>query len=766
MAAVLAAGCGRDDADGVATDEAAPPVHDHAIEWTFPSLDSGPAQDSSTLRMVEELRRIHTEATQNSIHYFHLNSQRVRDLRFVMASTGEVSHAMQMRYARELLNAGETRLAVEQVEALAADADGAFNSTTKPVYDLLSTAYLRLGEQQNCLEHPSADACILPLRGGGLHRIKTGSQKAVETVSEILKAYPRDLESQWLLNVAHMTLGQYPRQVPESFRIEGLEARSKPLVRRFSNRAPALGVDVMGMSGGVSVDDFNNDGFLDLFVTSYGLTEQARYFEADGKGGFIDKTAAAGLLGIVSGLNVIHADYDNDGYVDVFIPRGAWLSDYGTHPNSLLRNNGDGTFTDVTFESGVISYHPTQTAAWGDFNNDGLLDLFVGNETRAFAQSDISFYGAGSGGTHPCELFMNNGDGTFTDVAGKVGVDLEAFVKGAAWGDINNDGLLDLYVSTIGERNRLYLNRGGSTIADWRFDEIAGRAGVTEPRLSFPVWFWDYDHDGWEDILVLPYDVRRIDSPLADVAREYRGERTLTEKARLYRNNGNETFTDVTAAAGLDRAVLYAMGSNYGDLDNDGLLDFYVGTGSPDLRALIPNRMFLQRERGRFVDVTFDGGFGHLQKGHGVAFADFDRDGDQDVYINMGGAVEGDVAANTLFENPGSENAWITLVLEGRRSNRSAVGARIRITASDSSGESRHFYGTVSTGGSFGASSLQQEFGLGNALRIDTLRVTWPNRAQTTDTFVDLPIRAHLRIVEGSEPVALDRPPVRFAGGF
>ena len=168
-----------------------------------------------------------------------------------------------------------------------------------------------------------------------------------------------------------------------------------------------------------------------------------------------------------------------------------------------------------------------------------------------------------------------------------------------------------------------------------------------------------------------------------------------------------------------------AMGCNFGALDNDGFLDCYIGTGEPDLRALVPNRMFRNNRGEFFQDVTTSGGFGHLQKGHGVAFGDIDNDGDQDIYAVMGGAYSGDRFQNVLFENPGNDNHWITLRLQGKSSNRFGIGARIRICVVQDN-QRRDIHYRVDTGGSFGSSSLQQEIGLGNADHIDFIEITWP----------------------------------------
>ena len=214
---------------------------------------------------------------------------------------------------------------------------------------------------------------------------------------------------------------------------------------------------------------------------------------------------------------------------------------------------------------------------------------------------------------------------------------------------------------------------------------------------------------------------------------------------------------------GLADKVIYAMGSNYGDLDNDGWLDFYVGTGNPDLRSVVPNRMFRNVNGRRFEEVTLPGGFGHIQKGHATAFADLDRDGDEDVYMILGGAYEGDQFTSVLFENPGwPKNRWITLELEGRTANRSAIGARVDVVAVDAKGAARTVRRTVRTGGSFGAGSLQLHVGLGPAVRVQEVRIQWPDSSRTKTSYRDLALDRTYHITQGDAPKVLERPPVPF----
>ena len=732
---------------------------------------SPPRPRDGNARMADTLAFINAQALAHPQSNPFLNRERADSIQAaVVLQTGADAWNSRHQLAEERLKAGQNVEAITELETLMRDAGLSLNGglsadmiapRKKSVFDLLAIAYLRLGEQQNCLGNPETGVCILPLKDGGQHTHQEGARGAIARYTELLRHFPDDRGSQWLLNIAYLAIGGYPDSVPKQYLIPNLSPSAKDEFPRFHNIAGNVGLAVTGLAGGLSIADFNGDGLLDVFTTSSGITEPPHLFLADGRGGYIDRTAKSGLEGIVGGLNNTHADYDNDGDEDILVLRGGWLGEAGKYPSSLLRNRGDGTFEDVTFASGLVSFQPTHTAAWADFNVDGYLDLFIGHESYSKARG---------GPSHPSELFLNNRNGTFTEVSGKVGINLDDFVKGSTWGDVNNDGLPDLFVSVLYARNRLYINRGGSSIDTWRFEETSSVAGVELPFASFPTWFWDYDQDGWEDLLVLSYDVGAAMPEM--VAREYLGlpletiqdgKSVKVESTRLYRNNGNGTFSDVTRQVGLEGKVIYAMGSNFGDLDNDGWLDFYVGTGNPAFQSIIPNRMFRSVGGRRFEEVTLPGGFGHIQKGHGTAFVDLDRDGDEDVYMVMGGAYQGDRFSSVLFENPGwPDNKWITLELEGRSANRSAIGARVEVVVANASGALRTIRRTVGTGGSFGAGSLQLHIGLGQSAQVRKLRVLWPDSARTRTSYTDLAVNRTYHIIEGQEPVELARPPVPF----
>ncbi|MSO21775.1 MAG: VCBS repeat-containing protein [Acidobacteria bacterium] len=707
------------------------------LEIVSSSQVSSPQVKPGTKRMAARLKQYAQSASLLPNH--PMNAEAVKMLRQQVANARDLRLQFELRVkiANTLLLSGRSSEAVQDFREIQqwVQQNNIPLSTevSSTLREFLALAYLRLGEQENCIAGHGRDSCFLPIRGSGVHKIDRGSRGAVQLLTAALKEKPNDLGSRWLLNIAYMTLGEHPDKVPAEWLIPIKTFDSDYDIKRFYDAAPALGLDVMGLSGGSIMEDFDGDGYLDIMASSWGMRDQLRYFHNSGDGTFSDYTERAGLTGEVGGLNICHTDYNNDGYPDVLVLRGAWLHQYGDLPSSLLRNNGEGTFEDVTETAGLLSFRPTQAAAWGDYDNDGWIDLFVGNESD---NTD----------THPCQLYHNNKDGTFTDVAARVGVSAIGYVKGVAWGDYDNDGRLDLYVSRMGHANILFRNEGpknevkrvkksGQPQApgnqhNWLFSDVTQKAGVGEPLMSFPTWFWDYDNDGWLDIFVAGFSIKpQFAGSLENVVKDYLGLPTPGEHPRLFHNNHDGTFADVTRSTKLDRVQL-VMGSNFGDFDNDGFLDCYLGTGEPDLRTLMPNRAFRNVEGKFFQDVTTSGGFGHLQKGHGVSFGDIDNDGDQDIYEVMGGWYSGDVYQNVLYINPGHANHWITLRLEGVRSNRSAIGARIKVTVDAKEGI-RNIYATVSTGGSFGSSSLQQEIGLDQITSIQAVEVNWPATGQT-----------------------------------
>ena len=703
---------------------------------SYPSKE--PYQSAGTRKMAALLEKIYRE--QDWTTDPNKAAERAAHLRDLLNENPSLRDEIRTReaLAENLLKAGDSAGAVEQLEKIR-DLCKQFNVTLAPAFDKLvrdnlAISYLRLGEQENCQNYHGQDSCLFPIKGGGVHVLKRGAEGAFRELAAALEKDPNDLKSRWLLNIAAMTLGRYPEEVPEKWRLAPNTFESDYDIGRFYDVATDVGLVVNNHSGGAIMEDFDGDGLLDLIVSGSGPHDQLRFFHNNGDGTFSDRTREAGLIGETGGLNIVVTDYNNDGHPDVLVLRGGWWGQNGKYPMSLLRNNGNGTFDDVTEEAGLLSLHPTQTAAWADYDNDGWLDLYVGHEANTTEN-------------HPSQLFHNNHDGTFTEEAGPNGLANMGFVKGVAWGDFNNDGRPDLYVSVKGAPNHLFRNDGPMDPASprpdrWKFTDVTAQAGVAEPIQSFATWFFDYDNDGWPDIYVSGFYADTLD----DIAAFQLGLPFKAETPHLYHNNHDGTFSDVAHQVKLDRAILI-MGSNFGDLDNDGWLDVYLGTGDVPYESLLPNKMFRNNAGRLFQDVTTSGGFGHLQKGHAVAFGDIDNDGDEDVFEEMGGAAPGDNYPSVLYENPGHGNHWITLELEGVKTNRAAFGARVNVSVKTPAGL-RHIYRTVGYGSSFGGNPLRQHIGLGKAERIAEVEVTWPT-SKLVQRFHDLQVDHAFHLREG-----------------
>ncbi len=633
--------------------------------------------------------------------------------------------------SRHLLRLGEVDEAVKEI-----DDAYALRDRLPPGFSLQQVqfdrafTYLRLAEVENCIKQHNCDCCIFPLRGGGVHVERGPAGESRQMLLDILAVQPNNLTAIWLLNIITMALGEYPESVPPDFRIPESAFDSDYDIGRFRDRASDLGVDTFNLAGGVIVEDFNGDQLLDIVTSTYDPEGPLTYYVNDGDGTFSNRTAASGLDEQLGGLNAIGADYDGDGDTDILVLRGAWLYDDGQIRNSLLQNNGGGKFEDVTRRAGLAEpAFPTQAAVWGDFNNDGHLDLYIGNESRLEMQA--------GGGSFPSQLFMNQGDGTFVDRADAAGVTNDRYAKGVTAGDYDNDGDLDLYVSNLGP-NRMYQNQGDAT-----FRDVAVQLNLTQPaRRSFATWFFDFDNDGWLDLFVAAFEAN-----VRHLAKYYLEGQNGAERPRLYRNQGDGTFMEIGEKAGLNFPCA-PMGANFGDLDNDGFLDVYLTTGDPKYQTLMPNVMLRNDSGQSFQDVTTSGGFGHLQKGHGVAFADIDNDGDQDIYHQLGGFYPGDKFRNVLFENAGHGNHYVILRLVGTRSHRSGMGARVQVVVNDAQGQ-RAIHRAVGSVSSFGGSPIRQEIGLGPAAGIERIEIKWPNSEQL-QLLESVDLDSDIEITEGS----------------
>jgi predicted NUDIX family NTP pyrophosphohydrolase len=501
------------------------------------------------------------------------------------------------------------------------------------------------------------------------------------------------------------------------------------------------------MGPGVAFCDYDNDGWADIFMVNSGVCDfyqpktplRNALYKNNRNGTFTDVTDAAGVAGGHDfGMGCAVADYDNDGFPDILVTA------YGRC--TLYHNNGNGTFTDVTEKAGVASPGWTTSALWFDYDNDGKLDLFLCSFVEFSLKSNV-FCGDNKLGKRfyciprvfkptPSLLYHNNGDGTFKEVS--AGTDIHKAL-GKALGvvatDINGDGRMDLFVANDTVQNFLFANRGNG-----KWDEIALAAEVGfsvngTPRSGMGVDAADVNGDGRQDLFVANVD---------------------QEMFSLYKNDGNEFFSDVAAANGVAQAtrLLSGWGLKFFDYDNDGMVDLFLANGHPD--DMIENYsqqvhykeplLLFHSDGTKLTNVSDQAGpaFGKMFPARGLAVGDFDNDGRVDVLIgNNGGAPV------LLKNNAGSGNHWIGIRLQGTACNRDGIGATITWSAN---GVRRSRY--KSTGGSYLSShDMRDVLGLGTAAKVDWVEITWPQPSGRVERFSDVPVDRYVTIVEGKGKV-------------
>ncbi|MHC4381120.1 MAG: FG-GAP repeat domain-containing protein, partial [Planctomycetota bacterium] len=402
-------------------------------------------------------------------------------------------------YMQRLGRVPESIVHLERAHRVAYEEGSSMADSRSAVSRSLGIAYLREGEIASCLEQPNEHSCIFPLHEGGIWTDFTYAKKAEAMFLEVLEVTPEDPGARWLLALSQQVQGTYPNGLAEGVVLPEATMLGETTSPHFRNRAVDLGIAGDDNAGSVVMDDFDGDGFMDIITCSYDPGVPLTYQHNNGDGTFSDWTTKAGLSGHTGGLNLTHADYNGDGRLDILLLRGAWFMTMGFQQNTLLRQEEDGTFTDVSMDSGLGTVsRPSLAATWGDYDLDGDLDVYIGNERltgEAYLEPEKAMA--------PCELFRNNGDGTFTDVAKEAGVRNLRFTRGAAFGDYDNDGWPDLVVSNLSQENRLYHNNGDGTFTDVG-PEIGGKA-LTHPMRAFCSWFFDVNNDGNLDIFIGGY---------------------------------------------------------------------------------------------------------------------------------------------------------------------------------------------------------------------------------------------------------------------
>ncbi len=492
------------------------------------------------------------------------------------------------------------------------------------------------------------------------------------------------------------------------------------------------------VGAGCAFLDYDNDGWMDIYLVNSGPSDffnpavppKNALYHNNHDGTFTDVTDTAGVSGGTFGMGVAAADYDGDGWVDLYV------TNYGR--NILYHNNGNGTFTDVTDKAGVAAPGWSTNAVWFDYDNDGKLDLFVSSFVYFNKSQNIYCTDEGKNRRYYCvprffkpspsHLFHNNGDGTFTDVSRESGIaDYPGKSFGAVATDVNNDGLMDLFVANDTMPNFLFINKGNG-----KFEEAGLAAGVAfsdagKPRSGMGVDAVDYDGDGWQDLFV------------ANIDREF---------FSLYHNQKDLTFTDEPGEIAPATQLLSGWGVKFFDYDNDGLPDLFLVNGHPDdfiemrqPRVTYREPLLLFRNNGHaFQNVSAQSGaiFTKQFSGRGLAVGDFDNDGDLDVLVSNNGGPP------VLLRNDGgNRNNWLGLQLVATKSNPAAAGAIITWVA----GGVKHSRLKIAGGSYLSSNDPREVLGLGSAPKIDSVEIHWPSGK--VDRLSNVRINTYLRVVEG-----------------
>jgi tetratricopeptide (TPR) repeat protein len=537
--------------------------------------------------------------------------------------------------------------------------------------------------------------------------------EAVSSGSLAMDANPGNERTRHVLWLASRGLGGYPEGVPAVNRMDLNCGLATPTVF-FEDIAARVGLRKTTGGRGSVVFDYNNDGYLDICVAGqYGTCS---LYRNNGDGTFTDVSIGAGLEGSYDSFGLVAGDYDNDGFQDLFVTR---LGFYPGH-SILYHNNGDGTFTDVTEKAGLTTWGPAFSAHWVDYDCDGRLDLFIAYNVAELFD-----------GHFPNRLFHNNGDGTFTDVSEKSGLYSSFTTIGSAWGDYNNDGYPDLFLSSGIGRPYLFRNNGDGT-----FTDVSAEAGFSDLLFGFICAWVDYDNDGWLDI------VQFLWSDHDEVTYTLRNGVGPPDcfPTRIYHNNRDGTFTAKDREIGLD-GCWGTMGGNFGDINNDGHLDIVMGNGSPRMERMDPP-VVLESDGKRYRNTTFAAGLPYWGKGHGVNFADLFGNGRLSIILPDGGAYPGELLATHIYypkELPGN---YLNVRLRGTKSNRDAIGARITLLAGGGL-QMRE----VNAGSSFGSLPYEQHFGLAKLEKVDALEIRWPSGLR--QRFENPPANESIRITEG-----------------
>lgn len=485
----------------------------------------------------------------------------------------------------------------------------------------------------------------------------------------------------------------------------------------FTDIAPSLGVNIISMGFGSNPMDYDQDGDLDLLFLNH--TKYLSLFQQQHDGSVINVAATSGLMLPGDDHGAAWGDCDNDGKLDLYVAKGH------NEPNMLYRNQGNNTFLEIASQAGVADTGRGRGSSWVDYNNDGLLDIYMTN----------AFYEGSSD-----KLYRNDGDCSFTDVTAQAGdIGLRFHKNGPSWADYDNDGYMDMLATSgyklpndplgLDMNVNLYHNNGDGT-----FTDVTGAAGIISEATNGMAW-GDYNNDGYMDLFTLGCSWNRGN--------------------RLYQNNGDGTFMNVAACAGV-ATNLGSEDAAWGDFNHDGYLDLYVTNAGDTVNGDQPNYLYLNNQDGTFTDVALASGAAGSNDGQsgGTTVTDYNGDGFLDIVITKGLATNSLAGPHELLLNSGNEGNWLQIKLQGVESNSFGIGARVAITTD----VGMELVGQMNGGvHHFSQDEMLLNFGLGDSSFVDTIAINWPSGI--TQTLTNVSVNQKLTIIENTgEPIPTPMP--------
>lgn len=549
-----------------------------------------------------------------------------------------------------------------------------------------------------------------------------GYKAAVKLLESHLFKVSDDEDCKYLLNLAYMKLGKYPQKPFSGWRMSEDSFVDEMTIGTFREIASEIGLEAETQAGSIVVDDFDLDFDDDVLISSGGFNDSLRYFENIGNGQFVERTEDAGLSNIRGISNLSAGDINKDGLPDIYAMRGTYMGPFGKNGSlhDVVLLNRKGRFEDITPDHMREWAAPTSMAFFRDMNMDGWLDIVAIPSTQQEGDQGVRVY-------------YNNGKQDFTLAEDANGMEAKGDIAGAIITDFNQSSFQDSFYSIRKHQNKLYFNngfvkKGAPQGSIWDIEEFSDDEEVISIKDAGPCVVYDANNDGWVDFI----NFLNFDIPPSIIMKEAdpMNMKGATMTPHILVNNMGTGFIKHSLATGLDKTISVG-GAAAADLNNDGTFDLILGSRCPTEMAPTQSRVFINLPAQGFKEVTTSSGMGTLYKVSAIAVSDFDKDGDNDIFMATGGNFPGERSPLLVYQNPGNDKKWLGIKLVGIRSTSSPSGIKVVINVQTDEGPQKiYYFYNIDSG--FGQGSSMHVIGLNDIRSIDNVEVFWPGMSLAT----------------------------------